>query len=582
MSFLTWVERGLRLVWQWHFHIPEPVYWLVLLLVAPGVALIGVFAGDPWVVGGGAVATAVGVQGVARWRFHRRRARGALVVPLFQALDSRQAKQVQGMVMTALLDHLSDREAELAHSVPAVVGPAQRAFAVRLRRRLRAYFLVQGELRERADGGLSVYARVLQPLEPEVLHIDPHTRDVTPMKVSWRHLFQRLSPQEEVREVEYPLEFAEELEALVRGVAGQFAALLEDYSRAERLLREAIDVRADSRSHALDQLRVDLALAMAAQDRHEEAIEDLRRRADEDDASPELLRSLYRLLGTDPDGTWRTRLSPEGRHEAVSLLRRAASHHGDPRRDMTIYNLANVLATGGPEDEQEAKQLIEDLLRSGGHYRGAWYVQLSRGAVSWAELLGVQQAGDEEAVRAKAKEAAYWYSRAARSRPRVRLFWREGARLWLLRQFPPAPILHANARDGHDMAGHRLRTLWHEWRFQRLRRSLLKRGDKQLRGARFVDAYASFDWAIVGRADHLETLARTCKAIALRQLGEDEEAEQEWQTARDADPHAILMRATVANDRRGYPLPRGLPGNEPSDPDGATKLFVKRGGLSTD
>jgi len=579
-TVIPWIARVANAIWRWHFNIPEPAYWLALILGSATFTLTLVLAlpGGGWFLAASSFATLLAVQGIARWHFHRASARGALVAPRFAASEPSHATQIQEMLMTALKDDLSEGEAARVHAVPAVVGSAQRVFATRVFRRLRAHMLLHGDIRERRDGGLSVYARVLQPLPHEVIHADPHTRDVTPARVRWRYLFQRLSPQDEVREVEYPLEFAEEIKALVRGVAGQFAGALGDYPRAERLLREALQVSAESRSHAVDQLRVDLAMVVADQGRHDEAIETLRERAEQADASPELLRGLWRLLSMHRERPFRVDVEPENRDEVIALLRRAADHRADPQRDLTLYNLANLLMNESPAEDQEARQIIDDLLSSSSHYRDAWYVHQARGGMAYAELTKAYDAADWDTVRAKGKEAARFYSRAVRLRPRFQLLWRGGWRVFLLARFPPSPILHANARDAHDQARHPLRTNWHEWRFQHHRKRMLKRGGRFLRRGRFEDAYAAFDWAVVGRHDLPETQARTFAAIALHQTGDDE-AEQRWQDARSQDPHAILIRAAIASNPSRYVLPKGLPGDDPSDPGGAADLFVRDGGL---
>jgi hypothetical protein len=99
---------------------------------------------------------------------------------------------------------------------------------------------VHGRVEQRADSGWAVFARVVQPAERAVIHADWHTRDLTPARARWGALFELLTPSKEVIAEEYPLEFANELEAIVRGVAGQVAALFEDDERAEDLLRKAL------------------------------------------------------------------------------------------------------------------------------------------------------------------------------------------------------------------------------------------------------------------------------------------------------------------------------------------------------
>ena len=121
------------------------------------------------------------------------------------------ATRVQDLVMTSLHDKLPPRLLAEVHAVPAVVGPADRGFAIRLRRRLRARLLVHGRIDQRADGGWAVFARVVQPANRAVIHLDWHTRDITPARARWGYLFELLTPAKEVIQEEYPLEFAVEL-----------------------------------------------------------------------------------------------------------------------------------------------------------------------------------------------------------------------------------------------------------------------------------------------------------------------------------------------------------------------------------
>jgi len=71
---------------------------------------------------------------------------------------------VQQLVLTSLQDKLPPAELTLVHGLPAVVGTHEQDFAIRLRRRLRARFLLHGRIEERGDD-YGVFARIVQPVD---------------------------------------------------------------------------------------------------------------------------------------------------------------------------------------------------------------------------------------------------------------------------------------------------------------------------------------------------------------------------------------------------------------------------------
>jgi hypothetical protein len=269
------VRQVVGFVWRQHFRIPEAAYWCALIVGAVGFSAEGTVEALGW-----AVVMAMAVGGITRWQWHRRRSK-ALVVARFSSLAGQEAIaiQVQQLVMTSLQDKLPPSMLPWVHDVPAVVGPADRGFALRLRRRLRSLYRVHGRLEQKPDGSWAVFARVVQPAEQTVKHADWHTRDVTPARARWSALFELLTPSREVLVEEYPLEFANELEAVVRGIAGQAVALFHDDARAEVLLRAALAKAPTSTSHQVDQLRVALARVLQRTDRFDEGLELLRERA---------------------------------------------------------------------------------------------------------------------------------------------------------------------------------------------------------------------------------------------------------------------------------------------------------------
>jgi hypothetical protein len=115
-------------VWRFHFRIPEPAYW------AASVAGLGLVFFSPGV---GVFFLVIGLQGVGRWEWHRRKSR-ALVIARFSTLGGTEgrASRVQELVMTRLQDSLPEGFHFWFHAIPAVVGPADRSFAVQLQGRL--------------------------------------------------------------------------------------------------------------------------------------------------------------------------------------------------------------------------------------------------------------------------------------------------------------------------------------------------------------------------------------------------------------------------------------------------------------
>lgn len=211
--------------------------------------------------------------------------------------------------------------------------------------------------------------------------------------------------------------------------------------------------KSEEPSHQIDKLRVDLALAVSAQGRHDEALAILRARAAENDASPELLRTVHRLILS---ASAYREFAAEEKAEALEVLRKAADYRADPQRPMTLYNLLMVIFR--PEEEsEEAVELLDELLASHSYYRYAWYVKRLRGVVAWHRFQRLSAQGDHEGAKAAASEAAKWYSRAIRARPKLKLFTFERGRWIFFRTYPSSAILHANAYDAHAHAGNRLR-----------------------------------------------------------------------------------------------------------------------------
>jgi tetratricopeptide (TPR) repeat protein len=461
--------------------------------------------------------------------------------------------------MTRLQDNLDPVLRDLVHPVPAVVGTADREFASTLLERLGAFILVHGRVDAGPAGAYAVFARVAQSTDRSVIHFDWHTRDRSPAYGNWSALIERLTPTHDVEVGEYPLEFATELEAVVRGIAAQVFLYAGNDAEAEDLFRRAISVAPASTSHQVDQLRTGLAKAIANQGRLSEAITFLQPRAAEATAAPDLLRTYgaFLLDAHQSHGL------PLDRDFLIEILRRAADHETDPLRDMSLYNLAQQLSSSGSANmNEEAATILFRLKRTSRFYRKTWYLHRDIGSLAYSKGLAALEEGDVRRAREHGREASKWYWEAIRRRPRRRFFYREAGRLYVIRSFARSPILAANAVDAADLAGQKLRKRWLEWRFKRLREAFMKRSERALHTGDWVAAYSYGEWAIVGRRDRVEAHAKALTAIAAKQMGDDARADAVWREALDLDPLTLVYRAELF----GLPsLSRGVPGDEPTE-----------------
>jgi len=81
-------------------------------------------------------------------------ARGLVLARFFagKGAEGRQ-EEVQRLIWNSLRDKLTEEEARLVvHELPVVVGADERDFAIALRRRLRARFLLHGIQEQSHDG----------------------------------------------------------------------------------------------------------------------------------------------------------------------------------------------------------------------------------------------------------------------------------------------------------------------------------------------------------------------------------------------------------------------------------------------
>ena len=127
MDPLSLFDRLAAYLRQYQFRVPEWAFWLA---AGPAVAglVLAIRSSNPLALCFG-VATVVIATGIYRWRWHRRRSRGGLVVARFFAGKGAEGRQeeVQRLIWNSLRDKLTEEEARLVvHELPVVVGADER------------------------------------------------------------------------------------------------------------------------------------------------------------------------------------------------------------------------------------------------------------------------------------------------------------------------------------------------------------------------------------------------------------------------------------------------------------------------
>jgi tetratricopeptide (TPR) repeat protein len=584
MTVANYLERVLRFVWQQHFRIPESLYWTGIVVFS----LLGAAVsrdGSDYLIG--FILVVACVAGIARWHRDRNRCRGALVVARFREGGGTQghADEAQRIIIDSLRSKLGQTESLLVQPVPVVIGSDERVFAEKLQRRLRAGFVLHGRLASRPEGGWSVLPRILEPAVT-VSHYDTFTRDVTPARPSFGPIVSSLPAQHGVRDDEFPFDFCRDLEALMRSIVGVVAAAFGDDERAVPLLREALAISPESTSWLVDGLRVSLAQALCRRGDVSEGLALVESRLNGGNPSPHLLRS-YGFLAwwyPDPNAVGQLTEAEEAQRRAriESAYRKALAIRSDPQRDMTAFNFLSYLVLQPPEDAEgteqaaEADELLMHLASPQSEYSRTWYVRRTMGLMAWRRAVNAWRQNDDVLAQREAKEAARWYSRAIRVRPRLKLMGIQ--RSWPFVQYTrysPSAIMQANAKDAHQLAGHRFRARWHEWRFQRLRRILLRRGRRHFEEGNVQFAYANYDWCIVGRDDYPEGYARVHAATSLWLAGQRDEAVAVWHEALEHNPASLLIRANLADTLSAQGIEHPVPGDEPTDQAGVGDLLQR-------
>lgn len=514
-----------------------------------------------------AFAIFLGVQGVIRWAIDTHHVARGLVVPRFAELAGAAGlgRDIQSLLLSSLYETLPVDHSNRVHGLPLTLGRHDRGLSTRLHRRLRASFVVHGDVSVDADGKWSVVARIAEAVHLPILHKDYNTRDVTPAFTVRDTFFHRLSPSRSVIDIEYPLEFATEVQAIVQGIAGRAAHVWKEPTITIQLLAEAISVAPNSPVTPIDRLYADYALAVAELGALDAAIAVLARRVDRDGCHADAIRA-YAMLLLDQALLLEDDVAPPSpsaavaalgpahlRNLAIHHLSRAAEDRQDPLRDVTLYNLA--MHSQSPVREK----VLEELWRTSGRYRRAWYVKRERGAAAWNAAEKESQRGNRrEEVRQRSR-AATLYSAAIRSRPRFRLLYvRPPGDIELLHRFRVPPILYANAADAHSLSGHRFRATWHRWHTFRRQKGLLGNGNRYAGQGEWSAAYAYYDWCVVGWRTDSELFAEVMRAVAIRELGDPERATVLWNSLLEED-RVRAMRAWDYAARRFGTVVHGGP-----------------------
>jgi tetratricopeptide (TPR) repeat protein len=497
-----------------------------------------------------------------------------MLVPMFEEGAGAQGRgaEAQTLIVDHLRRHLPEPLRNLVQPLSVNIGPADDAVAARLRRQLRTFYVLHGRIAARGDDW-SVYPRVLEAASDKVIHMDQFTRDATPANPRFGPFVSSLPPEVNVRDEEFPFDFCQDLEAVIHGLTGMAFASVEEHSAAVIALDRALEKAEDSTNHQIDALRAKRAFSLHRLGQTDEAISYLRDRLRLPDPSPHLLRTIAHLLS---DRAWSNSGTDEEADldEARRCLRTALDNTTDPEWETTAYNLVMLL---GLEDPQ-AHELVDRLLARGSSYRKLWYVRKLHADRAWAAYVAALSANDQSAARQMANESARWYSRMLRSRPRVQ--FRGFQRRWpfvAMRTLPRSPILYGNTKDGHSAAGHRLRSRYFEWRFQRIRNRTLKLADRHLRKAEWNMAYAYFDWAsCVGRRDGVEYRAAAFAACCCWKGGRTADGLAKWNKLARDNPNCLLGRALMAAQLRELGFDSALPGDEPTEMNEVMKLIVTR------
>lgn len=457
-------------------------------------------------------ATAISLAALIRWCVDRWTTRRGLVLAEFWSQEPDLSKELQNRIAAYLESVLTPGAAKRVNRLPAVVSAADRVIATRMLRRLRASYIVYGDIFKGSEKA-KAEPHLLQVASRAVFHIDLFTNEVIPAFSRRSELAYRLATAPRVREYDFPPEFSMELQALMDVLASNANRLANDSLATMRFLRSAIRVCETVDTPAVDAMTADLARLV---DKHEgpaQALELVHRRANRQFPSPapDLLRAAYEFAFKLSE------LAPNSRaahlhNEGVSWLQRAADQAADPERDVTLYNLAMAVdVEPGGANQDQALWLLEQVVSMSRYYRRAWYVHRHLGSIYWQKHL---EDSDERTVE-WAKAAAAYYARAIRKRPRARWFHLDHNGFYSIRRgFERFPIMYANAADAHRAAGHSWRGSIKGIQAARERRRMLRIATEAAARGEWARAYAYFDWSRIGWGDAEDVLAHVATPLS--------------------------------------------------------------------
>lgn len=538
------IERFLRWVWREHYKIPP---WAASGVIA--IALVASWAASrydfglqqqDWPTVRNSVLVGALVGGaipLGRWRWDRWKTRGGLVLPIFGGPASAEhAGAVQSRVAGYLRDVLPPEASRRLHGITAVVSSADRDMALKLYRRLRARFLVYGDLVER-DNAVHAHARVIECVERPIFHKDYFTKDITPAFTWKARLAHRLSVSRDVTDYELPPELTAELDALMRVLAAEVLRTGNHPAAVERMLADVLAICGHNQSPRVDFLVADLAEALLQQGKFQEALAWVRPRADRSGPPPApiLLRTAYHAVFETLEARPLDEHTRQQLHIAgVNWLRRAARDLADPGRDQSLYNLVMALDGEEPDQVKEAVELLHELRRISPQYRSAWYVYRLLGAMTWQEVTAAE---DKQTQRNAAAACARWYSRAVRARPRAKWFYVDQLGGFSFRaRFHRSPIMHANAAEAHSKAGHPMRERYHATRAARARKRLYDDATRDAKRNYWWGAYVNYDRAWASWNDEMDVTIRVGRAVSAEAGGflPAHLVERFWLDAQDA------------------------------------------------
>lgn len=569
-ALMARIERYASWAWSRHYLVPRMVYLLALLLSLALLAALWPLntsvESELYILTGLLLVAILGLAGLVRWFVESRGV--ILVVACFQEVaDShleggQRTSDLQRQVVAQIREALTPAYPLRILAPKETLGTGDFRLAARMRRRLRAGFLLYGDLVVE-HGRHRTNARLLRPLPKRIWFYDRDTQQMTFYRPVLQDLSLIVGSGRVASSSRISLELGRELERFLRSVEGMLLLAAGRFVLAESVLKEALADSQRAESQVVDEICLNLAHSYLWQGKTDEAIDILKTRARIATVDAELLRLLAVL--SLPSG------HQHARNEfSLRLLRRAADRADDPQRELSLLYLAMLLADS-EIDDGEADQIIERLSHSpSGDLKRAWFVQKLEGDRHWRQARKLQnKKRREELAVAAASAASNAYRRAIRSYPRwARLGWR-------LHRVPLSPQLLAAAADAERASGHQRRAERLFGREQKSRHLWLTRAEEAIVGREWAKTIVFARRAVTGRMDHADLHALAVLSVGEESVGHRETAARCIRFARRiSDAHATevqegareasrLFESRDAVNREWRWPQRELPGAEP-------------------